>query len=206
MLIPSLPAPLPVKWLKTVGINQIGPVRVEDFDYIHMSIYGSEMMRSGLSGPASSLTTGVAFGLPPLLKFASRDLQERIVPDILLGKKRICIAITEPDAGSDIANLQTTAKRSMDGKFYILNGTKKWITNGLWSDYASMCVRTGQPGPGGLSVLLVPLKGQKGVSMRKISVSGMKCSGTTFIDLDDVEVPVSNLIGEEGKGMKYIMV
>ena len=163
------------------------------------------MLRSGLNGPVSSLCTGVAYGTPPLLKFADKELQQRVVPDILLGKKRICIAITEPDAGSDVANVQTTAIKSQDGKSYIVNGTKKWITNGLWSDYASMCVRTGGPGPGGLSVLLVPLRGRKGVSMRRIPVAGQKCAGTTFIELDDVEVPVSNLIGKEGDGMKQIM-
>jgi acyl-CoA dehydrogenase len=181
-------------------------LKVEDFDYTHASIYVSEMLRSGLNGPVSSICTGVAYGTPPLLKFASKELQERIVPDILLGKKRICIAISEPDAGSDVANIQTTAKKTADGNSYIVNGTKKWITNGIWSDYASMCVRTGGKGASGLSMLLVPLKGQKGVSMRRISVSGQKCAGTTFIELDDVEVPANNLIGEEGSGMKFVML
>jgi len=69
-----------------------------------------------------------------------------------------------------------------------------------------MCVRTGGDGPGGLSVLLVPLKNQQGVSIRKIPVSGGQSSGTTFIELDDVEVPVENILGKEGEGMKYIMV
>ncbi len=205
MLIPNLPAPLPVEYLKKVGIHQIGPVKVEAFDSCHGSIYVSEIIRSGLNGPASSLCTGLAYGTPPLLKFASKELQERVVPDILLGKKRICIAISEVEAGSDVANIQTTAKKSECGRFYIVNGVKKWITNGLWSDFASMCVRTGGPGAGGLSVLLVPLKGQKGVSMRRIPVSGQKCAGTTFIELDDVRVPVENLIGREGEGMKQIM-
>lgn len=182
MLIPNLPAPLPVETLKKLGIHKIGPLRVEDFDNFHGSIYVSEMIRSGLNGPSSSLCTGLAYGTPPLLKFASRELQDRIVPDILSGKKRICIAITEPDAGSDVANVQSTAKKSDCGKYYIVNGTKKWITNGIWSDYASMCVRTGGSGPGGLSVLLVPLKGTKGVSTRRMHVSGQKTAGTTFIE------------------------
>lgn len=69
-----------------------------------------------------------------------------------------------------------------------------------------MCVRTGGDGPGGLSVLLVPLKNHAGVSMRKIPVMGGQASGTTYIELDDVKVPVGNLLGEEGKGMNYIMV
>ena len=102
--------------------------------------------------------------------------------------------------------MQTVAEKSKDGKHFIVNGTKKWITNGMWSDYASMCVRTGGEGPGGLSVLLVPLKNTEGVSMRKIPVVGGKASGTTFIELDDVKVPVENMLGKEGQGMKYIMV
>lgn len=68
-----------------------------------------------------------------------------------------------------------------------------------------MAVRTGGPGPGGLSLLVVPLKGHEGVEMRRLKVQGQVSAGTTFIELDDVEVPVENLIGNEGEGMKYIM-
>lgn len=95
MLIPSLPSPLPVTWLKKCGIHQIGPVKVEDFDYTHTSIYIQETMRTGIGGPKSALTAGLSYGLPPILKFGSSQLQERFVPDVLLGRKRICIAITE---------------------------------------------------------------------------------------------------------------
>ena len=84
------------------------------------------MVRSGLSGPSASLTTGMAFGVPPLLKFGNEQLQERLLPDLLLGKKRICIAITEPDAGSDVANIKTTATKTPDGRHYIVSGAKKW--------------------------------------------------------------------------------
>lgn len=86
------------------------------------------MARSGLSGPSASLTTGMAYGVSPLLKYGSEELQERFLPDILLGRKRTCLAITEPDAGSDVANIKTTATKSPDGKYYILNGSKKWYT------------------------------------------------------------------------------
>lgn len=208
MLIPNLPAPLPVKWLKEVGIHTIGPIKVEDFDYNHIAIYVAELARPGLGGPSSGITAGFRYGVPPLLHFADDSLQRQFLPDLLLGKKRICIAISEPDAGSDVANVTTTAVKSKDGKSYIVNGSKKWITNGIWSDYASMCVRTGsvESGAAGLSVLLVPLRGHKGVSMRKMKQSGQNAGGTTFIELDDVEVPCSNLIGKEGEGMKYIMV
>lgn len=206
MLIPSLPAPLPVEWLKRLGIHELLDVlKVEDFDYIHTMIYCDEMARSGLSGPSSSLTTGISFGVPPILKFGNRQLQERFLPELLVGKKRTCIAITEPGAGSDVANIAATAVKTPDGKHYIVNGTKKWITNGIWAEYSSMAVRTGGPGPTGLSMLVVPLKGYPGVSMRRLKVGGQASAGTTFIELDDVKVPVENLIGEEGMGMKYVM-
>ena len=127
MLIPNLPAPLPVEWLKKLGVHDIlGAVKVEEWDYIHTAIFCDEMARSGLSGPSASLTTGMAFGVPPLIKFASKELQERVLPDLLLGKKRCCIAITEPGAGSDVANIETTAEKTEDGTEYIINGTKKW--------------------------------------------------------------------------------
>jgi acyl-CoA dehydrogenase len=88
--------------------------------------------------------------------------------------------------------------------YNILTGTIR-ITNGIWSDYTTMAVRTGGPGASGLSVLLVPLKGHKGVTMRRLPVSGQKTGGTTYIELDDVEVPAENLIGREGDGMRIIM-
>lgn len=163
------------------------------------------MARNGSLGPSGAVTTGMAFGVPPILKFANNQLQERFIPDLLTGKKRICIAITEPEAGSDVSNITTTARKTKDGKFFLVNGTKKWITNGLWSDYASMAVRTGGPGPGGLSMLVVPLLNTPGVNMRRIKVGGQTAAGTTFIELDDVKVPVENLIGLEGMGMKYVM-
>ena len=111
MLLPSLPAPLPVEWLKRLGIHKIlGVVKVEDFDYIHTMIYCDEvpcpssfvysptranicqqMARSGLAGPSGSLTTGISFGVPPILKYGNKQLQDRFLPELLTGKKRTCI-------------------------------------------------------------------------------------------------------------------
>ncbi|PPJ55146.1 hypothetical protein CBER1_05433 [Cercospora berteroae] len=204
MLLPNLPSPLPVEWLHKVGIKDILGTPVEDWDYTHTGIWIDEIHRSGLGGPSSGLTAGFAYAIPPIIKYGSRQLQERFLPDLLTGKSRTCIAITEPDAGSDVANITTTAKKTKDGKHYIVNGTKKWITNAIWSDYATMAVRTGGKGAGGLSLLVVPLK-TEGVDMRRLTVTGSKTGGTTFIELEDVKVPVENLLGEEGKGMFYVM-
>ena len=206
MLIPNLPAPLPVEWLHRVGIRDILGVPVEEWDYFHTGIYLDEIARAGPGGPAGSMTAGHAFGIPPIIKFGNKALHEKFLPDLLPGKKRACIAITEPGAGSDVANIATVAKKTPDGKHYIINGEKKWITNGFWADYSAMAVRTGGPGAKGLSMIVCPLKGYPGVTMRRLKVQGQVAAGTTYIELDDVKVPVENLIGEEGQGMRYVMV
>ena len=241
MLIPNLKSPLPVPWLKKLGINDILGVPVEEWDYLHTAIWVDERgtlfhiksffclspqspnqsihppvlssypnstsstARTGISGPGSSLSPGFAYGIPPILSFGSPALQSRFLPQMLPGQVRVCIAITEPSAGSDVANIQTTARKSPDGTHYIVNGEKKWITNGIWSDYATMAVRTGGKGPSGISLLVVPLKNHPGVKTRRLQVQGQMAGGTTYIALDDVKVPCENLIGEEGQGMKYIM-
>jgi len=126
------------------------------------------------------------------------------MPGILSGDKRICLAITEPDAGSDVANLTCEAKLSEDGKHYIVNGEKKWITNGIWSDYFTTAVRTGGEGMNGVSVLLIE-RSFGGVSTRKMDCQGVWSSGTTYVTFEDVKVPVENLIGKENQGFKVIM-
>jgi alkylation response protein AidB-like acyl-CoA dehydrogenase len=76
------------------------------------------------------LLGGKVIGLPPVLNFGSEELKAQIVPDILAGKKFICLAISEAYAGSDVMGMQTTAVKSEDGKEWVINGSKKWITNG----------------------------------------------------------------------------
>ena len=134
----------------------------------------------------------------------TEELKNRVVKDCLTGQKIICLAITEPYAGSDVANLQTTAKLSEDGKYYIVNGEKKWITNGVFADYFTVACRTGGPGPAGVSLLLIE-KEFPGVKTRQMNCSGVWPSGTTYITFEDVKVPVGNLIGEENHGFLYIM-
>ena len=94
--------------------------------------------------------------------------------------------------------------KTADGKHYIVNGEKKWITNGIFADYFTVAVRTGGEGMNGLSLLLIE-KTMEGVSTRKMNCSGAWSSGTTYVTLEDVKVPVENLIGTENNGFKAIM-
>jgi alkylation response protein AidB-like acyl-CoA dehydrogenase len=145
---------------------------------------------------------GLGIGLPPIIHFGSRYLKNKVIRDCLSGEKHICLAITEPTGGSDVANLQTEAKDM--GDHYLVNGEKKWITNGTFADYFTVACRTGEPGFNGLSFLLIE-RGMPGVTTRQMKCSGVWPSGTAYITFEDVKVPKENLIGKENKGFKYIM-
>lgn len=176
----------------------------EKWDHFHEMIITDELSRTGSGGLVWGLIGGYGIGGPPLFKFGKKELIQRIGPDLLSGKKRICLAITEPDAGSDVANLTCEAKLSEDGKHYIVNGEKKWITNGIWSDYFTTAVRTGGEGMNGVSLLLIE-RSAGGVSTRKMDCQGVWSSGTTYVTFEDVKVPVENVIGKVNQGFKVIM-
>lgn len=199
-----LPGLLGIKFPAGLTDARVQSVPPEKWDHFHEMILTDELSRTGSGGLVWNLIGGYGIGAPPLFKFGKPSLVKRIGPGILSGEKRICLAITEPDAGSDVANLTCEAKLSEDGKHYIVNGEKKWITNGIWSDYFTTAVRTGGPGMNGVSVLLIE-RSAGGVSTRKMDCQGVWSSGTTYITFEDVKVPVENLIGKENQGFKVVM-
>ncbi|KAG4429707.1 hypothetical protein IFR05_014804 [Cadophora sp. M221] len=186
--------------------NRIKSVVPEKWDLFHEMLLTDELSRAGSGGFVWNVIGGFGIGCPPLVKFGKKELVKRILPGILDGDKRICLAITEPDAGSDVANLGCEAVLTEDGKHYIVNGEKKWITNGIWCDYFTTAVRTGtkESGMNGISVLLIE-RDMGGVSTRRMDCQGVWSSGTTYVTFEDVKVPVENLIGKENKGFKVIM-
>ncbi|KAJ5788478.1 Acyl-CoA dehydrogenase N-terminal [Penicillium paradoxum] len=184
--------------------HRVKSVAPERWDLFHEMLLTDELSRAGSGGLVWNLIGGYGIGCPPLVKFGKKPLVDRILPGILSGDKRICLAITEPDAGSDVANLGCEAKLTEDGKHYIVNGEKKWITNGIYSDYFTTAVRTGKDGMNGLSVLLIEREAG-GVSTRRMDCQGVWSSGTTYVTFEDVKVPVENLIGKENQGFKVIM-
>jgi len=183
--------------------RRVKSVPAEKWDLFHELLITDEIARTGSGGLVWNLIAGFGIGCPPLVKFGKKPLVDRIVPGILNGDKRICLAITEPDAGSDVANLTCEAKLTEDGKHYIVNGEKKWITNGIWSDNFTTAVRTGKEGMNGVSVLLIERE-HGGVSTRQMDCQGVWSSGTTYVTFEDVKVPVENLIGKENQGFKGI--
>lgn len=107
-------------------------------------------------------------------------------------------------AGSDVAGLTTTAEKSKDGKSWVINGEKKWITQGQLATHALCAARTGPPGAKGITVFILDMN-MPGISGKKMYNSGVSSSGSTFIDLQDVVVPVENILGEENRGFEIIM-
>ena len=186
-----------------VGDKVAGGIRPEQFDTWCELISIDEIARCGSGGVVWGLFGGLSIGLPPVQKFASKELQGRVVAPCLKGEKVICLAITEPYAGSDVANIQCEAKKSADGSHYIVNGEKKWITNGVFADFFTVAVRTGGKGMKGISLLLI--ERGPGVTTKQMKCQGVWSSGTTYITFEDVQVPAANLIGEENEGFRYIM-
>ena len=152
------------------------------------------------------LLAGGVIGLPPVLNFGSPELQARIVPDVLSGKKFICLAISEAFAGSDVAGLQTTAIKDTKTNEWVISGTKKWITNGVWADYFTVACRTRdeKKGRDGYTVILVP-RGE-GVETKPIKTSYSATAGTAYVTFDKVRVPLANTVGKEGDGMRVSII
>ncbi|KAI2630037.1 acyl-CoA dehydrogenase-like protein [Xylaria nigripes] len=177
-----------------------GAVRGEEFDYFHDMIMSQEGVRSNARGFQDGQLSGMVIGLPCIMNYMKDETRKKALMDEMLsGKKFMSLAITEAFAGSDVAGLRTTATKTPDGKHYIVNGTKKWITNGAYSDYFITGVKTGK----GLSVLLIE-RGE-GVETKTIKTSYSTTAGTAYITFDNVKVPVENLLGEENRGIYVIL-
>ena len=166
------------------GIQLPAGIKASEWNNIHDYILWDEFNRVASAGAVMGLFGGLSYGAGPIIHFASEEQQKRWLPEIFTGKKRICLAITEPLAGSNVANLSTSATLSECGKYYIVNGGKKWITNGVYSDYFTTAVRTsGKPGdPTGVTLLVIP-RGE-GVTTKSMKMMGGGGSGTTLVEFD----------------------
>jgi alkylation response protein AidB-like acyl-CoA dehydrogenase len=168
-----------------------GAVKLEEYDAFHELIISDELARAG-GGITTFLSGANGIGLPPVYHFGSQYLKDLVCKSVLTGEKRICLAITEPSAGSDVANIKTEAKKTPDGKHYIVNGEKKWISGGVFSDFFTVACRTGGPGMGGISLILLD-KNMPGIKCKQMQCSGLWASGTTYITLGKVKFHTNSL-------------
>lgn len=198
--------PFPAEYLATdVAEGRVqGPP--EGFDYFHELILYDELARQGDGRIVAALTNGPAIASPVIQRFAAPALAREVLPPLLRGETFAALAISEPNAGSDVAGLLCTASAEVvnGSRVYRVNGNKKWITNGTYADHFVTAVVTGTPGQGGLSFLLVD-RDTPGLSVRKVAVRDADVSGTAYLDFDECLVPAERLLGEEGDGFRMIM-
>lgn len=182
------------------GRKLFADIKPEEYDYFCELIITQELVRMGARGFGDGLQGGMVIGLPPIMNFGSEDLKKEIIEPVLAGEKFICLAITEAHAGSDIVGgLRTYARKTEDGQHYIVNGTKKWITNGTFADYFTTAVKTDE----GFAVICIPRT--EGVETKQIKTSYSTTAGTAYVTFDDVKVPARYLVGEDGAGIPVIL-
>jgi acyl-CoA dehydrogenase len=171
-------------------------------DIFHEVVLTEELVRSGSGGVAAGLMS-LSIAIPPILAAGTQEQKQRFIPPVLRGEKIASLGITEPGGGSDVANLRTRAVR--DGDCYVVNGSKTMITSGCRADVVTLAVRTGEPGPKGVSLLVVETGSPGFTVSKKLRKMGWWASDTAELSLDDVRVPVENRLGEEGTAFYTIM-
>ncbi len=171
---------------------------------VYTMIFGEEMGRSASLGVSMAIGVQTDMATPALARFGSDDLRERYLKPALEGSMVASIAVSEPDAGSDVAGIRTRAVR--DGDEWIINGTKMWITSGTQSDWLCLLARTSDEGGyKGISQIVLPTDTEGFSVSRKLDKLGMRASDTAELVFEDVRVPVSNTIGEIGRGFQQQM-
>ncbi|RZS43672.1 acyl-CoA dehydrogenase [Herbihabitans rhizosphaerae] len=189
--------------LGLLGVAFPEPVGGGGGELIDAMVVVEEMHYAGASGGliASLLTCGIA--VPHIVTAGDERQIDRWVRPTLAGELIGALAITEPDGGSDVASIRTTAKR--DGDHYIVNGAKTYITSGCRADFVTTAVRTGDPGAHGISLLVVERDTPGFTVTRKLEKMGWLCSDTAELSYVDCRVPAVNLVGQENSGFVQIV-
>jgi acyl-CoA dehydrogenase len=169
------------------------------------TILGEELARCTYGGVAAAITVHSDMSINHIARRGTHEQKQRYLPAACAGEKIGAVCVTEPHAGSDVAGLKTRADRTADG--WVINGSKTFITNGVYGDIYIVAARTDQEAKGsrGISLFIVE-KGMPGFSIgRKFEKHGWRASDTAELFFDDLHVSNAQLLGEEGKGFYYIM-
>ncbi len=186
-----------------LGIGWSEDIGGDGGNMLDTSIVAETIIQAGGSSGllASLFTHGIS--LPHIIDSGNQDLIDRYVRPTLAGEMIGSLAITEPGGGSDVAGITTRAVR--DGDHYVINGAKTFITSGVRADFVTTAVRTGEPGHGGISLIVVD-KNTPGFTVgRSLQKMGWHCSDTAELSFDNVRVPAANLVGAENTGFYLIM-
>jgi len=173
-------------------------------DYFASLVLAEEMTGANCGGLAMGIAVHTDMATPPIHLFGTPEQKEQYLAPSIRGEKIACLGITEPDAGSDVSGIKTRAVR--DGDDFIINGSKTYITNGHRADYIVLVTKTdADAGYDGFTLFIVDTDTPGFIREKKLKKLGMKASDTALLAFQDVRVPASAMLGQEGKGFYHIM-
>jgi alkylation response protein AidB-like acyl-CoA dehydrogenase len=173
-------------------------------DYFSAMVLAEAIANANCGGLAMGIAVQTDMAMPPILAFGTEEQKQQWAVPAIKGEKILCLGITEPDAGSDVKGIKTRAVR--DGDDFVINGSKTYITNGHRADVIVLVTKTDpDAGYDGFSLFLVPMDAPGVIREKKLQKMGMHASDTALLAFQDVRVPVSAMLGQEGKGFYHIM-
>ncbi len=173
-------------------------------DYYTSLVLAEEMTHAQSGGLTMGVAVHTDMAMPPILAFGTEEQKQQWVVPAIKGEKILCLGITEPDAGSDVAGIKTRAVK--DGDEYVINGSKTYITNGHRADLIVLVTKTdADAGYEGFTLFLVPMDAPGVIREKKLEKLGMHASDTALLAFQDVRVPETAVLGEVGKGFYHIM-
>ena len=195
-------------WKKFGEMGYFGLHQPEEYggmalDLFYTIIFLEELQKVNSGGFAAAMWAHAYLAMTHLKVEASHELKEKYLTPAIEGEMIGCLGISEPFGGSDVAGMKTTAVKK--GDHYVINGSKTFITNGVYADFYVVAAKTDpEKGNKGMSMFLLD-KEFAGISANKLNKLGWRASDTAELAFDNVKVPVENLLGEEGMGFNYIM-
>mgnify|MGYP001406216011 CR=1 FL=1 len=190
--------------LGLLGIHKPEAYGGMGLDYSYAMVAAEELGRIKCGGVPMAIGVQTDMATPALARYGSDELRREYLAPAIAGEQVAAIGVSEPQAGSDVAQLKTTAR--VDGDDYVINGSKMWITNGMKADWICLLANTSDgPAHKNKSLIVVPLDTPGVERARKLHKLGMWSSDTAQLFFDDVRVPRRNLIGEEGMGFTMQM-
>ncbi|MGN6166734.1 MAG: acyl-CoA dehydrogenase family protein [Solirubrobacteraceae bacterium] len=173
-------------------------------DYYTSLVLAEEIVHARCGGLAMGVAVHTDMAMPPILAFGTEEQKQQWVVPAIRGEKILCLGISEPDAGSDVAGIKTRA--TADGDEYLINGSKTFITNGHRADMIVLVAKTDpEAGYDGFTLFLVPMDAPGVIREKKLEKLGMHASDTALLAFQDVRVPSSAALGAVGKGFYHIM-
>jgi citronellyl-CoA dehydrogenase len=186
-----------------LGINYPESVGGSGGDYWYVVVLAEELTHSRNGGVNMALLVQSQMATPIINEIGTDEQKKEFLAPALAGEKIAALGISEPDAGSDVANLRTTARRV--GDEYVINGAKMWITNGTRADFITLAVRTGGAGYGGISLVTFPTDVRGFGVSKKLAKVGNLSSDTAVLFFEDCRIPARYLLGEENQGFYHVM-